>query len=109
MAFDQGLAERIRYLMRDRRAVEEKKMFGGLCFLIRGHMFCGIVGDRLMVRVGPEKYAAYLKEEHVREMDFTGKPMKGFVYVDPEGVDLDEDLDRWVERCLRYASSLPPS
>ena len=92
MAFDEGLAERIRNHLQELRHVEEKKMFGGLCFLVSGHMCCGIVKDTLMARVGPERYENSLARRHAGEMDFTGKAMKGLVYVAPEGVESDEDL-----------------
>ena len=82
-------------------------MFGGLAFMMRGHMTVGIVKDELMVRVGPETYPQILREPHARAMDFTGRPMKGFVFVSPQGLDSDADLERWVERGLGYAASLP--
>ena len=81
MAYDEGVAERLRELFVDRPGITEKKMFGGLAFMYRGHMLVGILADSLMARVGPVAYAASLKQAHVREMDFTGKPMKGYVYV----------------------------
>src|SRR5687768_10314701 len=107
MAYDEGLAERIRGLLEDRGKVSERRMFGGLAFLMRGHMTVGIVKDELMVRVGPESYDRVLSEPHARAMDFTGRPMKGLVFVSPEGVDSDTDLERWVERGVGYAASLP--
>ena len=81
MAYDEKLADRIRQAVGPRGDVTEKKMFGGLAFLLDGKMFCGIVKDDLMVRVGPERYEAALAEAHVRPMDFTGRPMNGYVYV----------------------------
>jgi hypothetical protein len=107
MAYDEGLAQRIRELLRARRAIAEKKMFGGLAFMSRGHMFVGIAGDALMARVGPAQYAEALQRPHAREMDFTGKPMKGYVFVDPPGFENDADLSHWVEQCHRYVQSLP--
>jgi TfoX/Sxy family transcriptional regulator of competence genes len=107
MAYDEGLAERVRGVLQDRGRVTEKRMFGGLAFLIRGHMTVGIVKDELMVRVGPEIHSQLLSEPHARAMDFTGRPMKGFVFVSPEGIDADADLERWVVRALAYAASLP--
>jgi len=79
MAYDEGLAERLRDLFVDRPGITEKKMFGGLAFMYRGHMLVGILEDSLMARVGTTEYADVLKRPHVREMDFTGKPMKGYV------------------------------
>ncbi len=107
MAYDEGLAERIRDAMRGRSDVVEKKMFGGLCFMVSGNMCCGIVKDTLMARVGPDKYGDFLKEKHAREMDFTGRAMKGMIYVSPEGLDLDEDLAKWIGRCLEFVETLP--
>jgi TfoX/Sxy family transcriptional regulator of competence genes len=108
MAYDEGLAHRLRELLEDREGIAEKKMFGGLAFLLHGHMCCGVVGDELMVRVGPEAYADTLARPHAREMDFTGKPLRGMVYVATEGFDADGDLRAWVERGVAFASSLPP-
>ena len=108
MAYDEGLAERLRDALARRGGITEKKMFGGLAFMTRGYMVVGIVGDALMARVGPEGYEDALARPHARVMDFTGKPMKGYVLVDPAGVDDDEDLGAWVELCLRFVLSLPP-
>jgi TfoX/Sxy family transcriptional regulator of competence genes len=107
MAFDEGLAERIRRMLADRGDVSEKKMFGGIAFMIRGHMSVGIVKDDLMVRVGPDAQEQLVRQPHARPMDFTGRPMKGFLYVDSSGLDTDEDLQRWVGHGLEYVASLP--
>lgn len=108
MAFDEGLAERIRDLLLAHPGITEKKMFGGVAFMLNRHMFVGILGDALMARVGPDAYAKALQQPHVREMDFTGKPLKGYVYVAAEGVVSDEALEQWVARCARFVESLPP-
>jgi hypothetical protein len=108
MAYDEGLVERLREIFDDRRDVEEKKMFGGIAFMVRGHMCVGIVGATLMARIGPDEYDKALKKKHVREMDFTGKPMKGFIYIDPAGFESDKDLQYWVTLSETYAKSLPP-
>jgi len=109
MAFDEGVAERLRDLFRDKViAVSEKKMFGGLAFMLDGYMFVGIVKEKLMARVGPANYSEALNEPHSAEMDFTGKPMKGYVYVSPEGFESDQDLERWVMLCINFISTLPP-
>jgi len=108
MAYDEGLAQRLREILDDRPAVTEKKMFGGLAFLQAGHMCCGVLGDTLMARVGPERYAEALARPHAREMDFTGKSMKGLVYVDPAGIADDADLEAWVALCEAFVGSLPP-
>ncbi|MGC2166220.1 MAG: TfoX/Sxy family protein [Gallionella sp.] len=108
MAFDEGLAERIREVLGDRGGVVEKKMFGGLAFLLNGHMFIGISGENLMARVGVDGYELALHRPHVRVMDFTGKPMKGYVYVDTDGYESDDSLRFWVNVCVEFVESLPP-
>jgi hypothetical protein len=106
MAYDEGLAERLRELLVDRPGITEKKMFGGLAFMYRGHMLVGIIDDSLMARVGPDAYVEALRHPLAREMDFTGKPMKGYVYVDPAGFESDADLSRWVGLCVQFNRSL---
>lgn len=108
MAYDEGLAERLRDVLAAVPEVRERKMFGGLAFMVRGHMSVGIIDDDLMARVGPDAHADVLTEPHVRPMDFTGRPMKGYVYVAAEGVAEDADLAAWVDRCLGFTSTLPP-
>jgi hypothetical protein len=107
-AYDEGAAQRLREAY-DSLATPfvEKKMFGGLAFMVRGHMSCGVVGDTLMVRVGPDRYAEALSRPHAREMDFTGKPLRGFVYVAPAGFADDAALARWVEDSLEFVASQP--
>lgn len=107
MAFDEGLAERIRDALRDTRHVSERRMFGGLAFMVDGHMAVGILGDALMARVGPPHHAQALAQPHTRPMDFTGRPMKGYVFVDPPGLARDADLARWIERCVAFVGTLP--
>ena len=108
MAYDEGLAERIRGVLADQPGLSEQRMFGGIAFLVRGHMGVGIVQNKLMVRVGPDSYDRVMKERHARQMDFTGRPMKGFVYVVPAGYESDADLERWVGLGVGYATALPP-
>jgi TfoX/Sxy family transcriptional regulator of competence genes len=108
MVYDEGVAERLREAYSEIRDVVEKKMFGGIAFMVGGHMSCGVVSDTLMVRVGPDRYADALARPHAREMDFTGKSMKGFVYVDPSGFESDEALTSWVSLSVDFVSSLPP-
>lgn len=108
MAFDEGLAELVRDCFAPGNDVEEKKMFGGLCFMVSNHMFCGIVGETLMGRVGLDNYEASLKREHVSEMDFTAKSMKGMIYVSAEGVTEGGGLVYWVGLCAAFISTLPP-
>ncbi len=108
MAYDETLAQRIRELMADKHSVVEKRMFGGIAFMLRGNMCCGIVSDDLMVRVGPERHEEALAQPHARPMDFTGRPMKGMVYVGLEGLRSDADLNAWLRRGVEFAESLPP-
>jgi len=108
MAYDDTLASRVRDVLPDRVDLTEKKMFGGLCFLLGGNMCCGITGDQLMLRIGPEAYEAALSRPHAREMDFTGRAMKGMIYVDAEGISTEEDLADWVGLAVRFAGNLPP-
>ena len=107
MAYDEELADRVRVVLADEPGLTERKMFGGLAFMIGGNMACGIVQDELMLRLGTEGADAALDEPHVREMDFTGRPMTGMVYVERAGLD-DAGLRRWVERAAAFARSLPP-
>jgi TfoX/Sxy family transcriptional regulator of competence genes len=106
MAYDEGLAERIREVFAGRPDVAEKKMFGGVAFMVRGHMCVGIVRDELMVRVKPESYETLLREPFARAMDFTGRPMKGFLFVAPGGIEDDESLERWIATSLDHATTL---
>jgi hypothetical protein len=108
MAFDEGLAERIRQAVVDRPGAVEKKMFGGLAFMLNDYMFCGVTNEELMARVGPDNYEASLSKPHVREMDFTGRSMKGYVFVAPEGVESDQELQYWVDLCAEFVLTLPP-
>lgn len=108
MAYDENLAKRVRSVLKRRRGVSEKKMFGGLAFLVNGNMACGVLGENLMVRVGPEGYEAALKRSGALPMDFTGRPMKGMVYVTPRGARRAPSLKAWVDEGVAYARSLPP-
>ena len=107
MAYDETLASRIRRVFARRLDVEERRMFGGLAFLLRGHMCCGVVDKRLMLRVGPDAYDKVLKLPHAREMDFTGRPMRGMIYVDPAGLTPDAKLREWIQRGVEFVLSLP--
>jgi TfoX/Sxy family transcriptional regulator of competence genes len=108
MAFDEQLADRVRASLGGVSGVTEKRMFGGLCFLLDGNMCCGIVGETLMVRVGPDAYENALARPHAREMDFTGRALKGMVYVAPEGLGTARSLSAWVKRGTTFAGELPP-
>jgi hypothetical protein len=107
MPYDEGLAQRIREALQEHPGIVEKKMFGGLAFMSRGNMFVGVLNDVLMARVGPDGYAEALARPHVRVMDFTGRPMSGYVFVDPAGVADDAALSVWVAQCLGFCRSLP--
>lgn len=107
MAYDETVAARLRDIFNDRDDVVEKKMFGGIAFMMRGNMCCGVVRDELMARVGADQHDEALARPHARVMDFTGKPMKGFIYVAPEGFATKKDLQGWVKMCERYVNSLP--
>ena len=108
MAYDDGIAERLRDVYMHVQNVVEKKMFGGLAFMVNGHMTCGVDAEHLMVRVGPAQYEEALAKPYARVMDFTGKPLKGFVFVDAEGFDSDQELADWVEMSLAFVRELPP-
>ncbi len=105
MAYDTALADRIRRTLARRKGVTEKAMFGGLAFLLDGKMFVGIVKDELMVRVGPEHHEEAIAQPHARTMDFTGRPMKGYVFVAPAGLRGDEALAGWVERGRAFVAN----
>ena len=107
MAYNEKLAERVRAVFELEPNCTERKMFGGLCFMVGRNMAVGITGDDLMVRPGPINFEAALSLPHARPMDFTERPMKGFVYVESEGFATDTALAAWVERGAAYARSLP--
>src|SRR6516162_8020118 len=107
MAFDESLAARIRDALARKKNVEEKKMFGGGGFLLHGNMLVGVWKDSLIVRLDPDDGDEALKEPHVREFDITGKPMNGWVLVEPEGVEEDDQLEGWIERALKFVKALP--
>jgi len=107
MAYDEDLADRARAVMPAGAEVTERKMFGGLAFLLRGHMFAGIVGSELMVRIGYDAAHRALELDHVREMDFTGRPMKNMIFVQPAGLH-GPALERWITAAADYARTLTP-
>ena len=107
MPYDEKLAERVRVAVSAGQGVTERKMFGGLAFMIEGHMFCGVVKDELMLRLGPEGADAALERPHVRPMDFTGRPMAGMVFIAADGLR-GGTLRRWVNEAAAFARTLPP-
>ena len=106
MAFDEKLAARVRLALAGERA-SEKQMIGGLCFMVRGNMCAGVTKNQLMVRVGTDAYQRSLKLKHAAPMDFTGKPLRGFVFVRPEGVTTQRAVDAWIKRGLHFVAALP--
>ncbi len=108
MAFDPILADRIRQYFARNRNFTEKKMFGGICFLLDGNMCCGVLGDELIIRVKPEEGEAILREKHTRVFDFSGRPSKNMMFVGPGALQKDADLERWLQITLKYVQSLPP-
>jgi TfoX/Sxy family transcriptional regulator of competence genes len=107
MAYDESVALRVRNALAKYPSVEEKKMFGGLAFMVRGYMCIGVNDDDLMVRVGPDGYEAALSDPHAREMDFTGTPLRGYVYVGRAGYASPSGLRRWIDRATGFVQSLP--
>ncbi len=107
MPYDEKLADRVRTILGARKDLVEKKMFGGLAFMLNGHMCVGVTQEDLMVRVGADAYQSALEKPHARPMDFTGRPLKGFVYVDGDRCD-PQCLGEWVRASVEYISSLPP-
>jgi TfoX/Sxy family transcriptional regulator of competence genes len=107
MAFDEALAERIRQRLARRKNVEEKKMFGGVGFLFNGNLLVGVWKDSLCVRLGPDQAEEALLEPHVEEFDITGRPMKGWVLVEPDGFKADAQLSDWIGRAMKFVKTLP--
>lgn len=107
MSYDERTAARIRAVLARRRDVVERKMFGGLTFMVNGAMCCGVTAEALVVRVGPAAYEAALAEPHARPMTFTGRPLAGMVYVDPPGYRSARQLERWVQRGIDLVTAGP--
>ena len=107
MAFDEALAARIRDALGRKRGVEEKTMFGGVGFRLHGNMLVGVWKDSLIVRLGPDEGDEALKEPNVKEFDITGRPMRNWVLVGPEGVQNDEQLAGWIQRAVKFVGALP--
>ena len=107
MAYDEGLAERVRDYFSGLKNVSEKKMFGGLAFMLNGNMCVGINNSLLMARVGKDHYETLIQKPHAQEMDFTGKSLKGFIYVDENGTSEDDDLYQWLTDSVNFVKTLP--
>ncbi len=108
MSYDEDLFQRIAGLLKRKKGIEPKKMFGGICFMHCGNMLCGIDGRRLMVRVGPDQHDRALSLKHAKVMDITGKPMKGFIFVSEDVYKTDKGLSKWLDLGLIFTTTLPP-
>ena len=106
MAFSESLAARIRDALARKKNIEEKKMFGGVGFLLNGNMLVGVWKTSMIVRLGPDAYDDTLLEPHVKEFDITGRPMKGWIMVEPEGVEDDGQLKDWIQRATKFVGKL---
>lgn len=107
MAFDETLAGRIRDALASKKNIEEKKMFGGIVFFLNGNMLVGVWREFFIARLGPDQGEEALLEPHVRKMDITGRPMKGWIMVEPEGVEDDDQLKNWIQQAVKFVKSLP--
>lgn len=108
MSYDEATAARLRKYLADTGGAGEVRMMGALCFMVDGHMCCGVTESAVMVRVGREAYRDALEQPHVRPMEMSGRTPRGFVLVDPDGVATDGDLARWIERAREFVRTLPP-
>jgi TfoX/Sxy family transcriptional regulator of competence genes len=108
MTYSEALADRVRCAVKGQRRIVEKKMFGGVVFLLQGNMLVGVWQSSLIVRLGADQAAIALQQEHVSRFDVTGRPMKNWIMVEPDGLDTDKQLDDWMERALTFVRTLPP-
>jgi TfoX/Sxy family transcriptional regulator of competence genes len=108
MAYDERLAERVRDALGDHAGITERRMFGGIGIMLDGNMCCGVQGDEVILRLGDEEAEAALADRHGRPFDMSPRPMKGWVMMHRDALESDEDLRRWLEPALDFASSLPP-
>jgi TfoX/Sxy family transcriptional regulator of competence genes len=107
MAYNEKLAERVRKALTGQKGIAEKKMFGGIAFMLFGNMCCGVLNDDLVVRVGPHAYTKALAESHTRPMDFTARPLKGYVFVAPDGCRTGKALGKWLKKACHFVTTLP--
>jgi hypothetical protein len=107
MPYSHSLADRIRQVFAQRRGVAEKKMFGSACFFLNGNLCVGVWHNSLIARLGPDRAAAALDQPHVGEFDVTGRPMNGWVMIEPEGIETDEQLREWIDQSVEFVSTLP--
>lgn len=108
MPFDADLTARVRQILEEHGPIDERKMFGGIAFMFKGYMCCGVLNDDVVVRLGPERAEEALANAHVRPMDFTGRPLKGYVFVAPAAARTESMLRRWIRSSLEYVETLPP-
>jgi TfoX/Sxy family transcriptional regulator of competence genes len=108
MAYNESLAQRVHILLKRQQGFSQRKMFGGLCFMLHGNMCCGITQDELMLRLGKTNTQTALEIPYTREMDFTGKPIKSMIYVERPGFEDDDDLKSWINQAVIFVKSLPP-
>lgn len=108
MAYDEQMAGRVRKAVASREGLSERKMFGGLCLMLNGNMFAGLIGEELMLRVGPQRFEELLAKPGARPMDFTGRPMNGYLYVSPAAYATDKALSEWLDYALSFVATLPP-
>lgn len=108
MAYAEELAQRIRDFAPRFPTFTEKKMFGGIAFMVNGNMLCGVLGDSMMARIGPDNFAAALAMPHVRAMDYNGRSMRGYVFVASTALASDQALAYWLDRCAQFVLTLPP-
>lgn len=108
MAYDLALAQRVRKLIGSSRGLTEREQFGGIAFLLRGNVACGIIGDELLVRVGPERHDEAMQSKEAKPFSLTGRPSKGWILVRPAGLKAPASLKKWVEMGLDFAKTLPP-
>lgn len=109
MTYDEQLAGRMREILAEQNgSTDEREMFGGIAFMVKGHMCCGVIGDDLMLRLGPDRAEDAIEDPHARPMDFTGRPMKGYVYVAPPGLKTERSLRRWMGLAREFVHELPP-
>jgi TfoX/Sxy family transcriptional regulator of competence genes len=107
MPYSRTLVDRVRRIVAARRGRDEKKMFGGVGFLLHGNLLVGVWEQSLIVRLGTEQARAALRQPHVKPFDITGRPLKGWAMVEPEGIDDDEQLQRWIEAAEEFVATLP--
>jgi TfoX N-terminal domain len=107
MAFDESLAARIRYALAHKKNIEEKKMFGCICFFLNGNALAGVWKDALIARLGPDEGEAALREPHVGVFDITGRPMRNWVVIESQGVEDDDQLAGWIQRAIKFVRRLP--